>query len=477
MLRTERVARRMLPCFVMLDLETTGGNATRDRITEIAAVRVENGVETARWSTLVNPQCRIPPFIQSLTGITDEMVENAPTFASVANNLLALLDGAVFVAHNVRFDHGFVINELARLEKTLKAKTLCTVRLSRKLYPQHKGHGLDAILLRHGLTTQARHRAMGDVDVVLQWLKIAAAELGDDTVRRAASELVQGSASIPPLLETPIEDIPDTPGVYVFYGDGPLPLYVGKSIHMRTRVLSHFQASAKVAREMRILTEIRRVEWHETAGELGALLLESRLVKEWQPLHNRQLRRERALCSWRLIESDQQRPLLTLVGLGERESAGTDNLYGAYRSKRQATDALRLLCEANALCPQTLGLEAGKGPCFSYQIGKCRGVCAGRESAALHLVRLRMALAAQRLQTWPFKGRIGIREHHPGTGRTDIHVFEQWCHLATVHDEEALHDLSESRVSLAFDLDTYRMLVKRLCGPSGRTQTLAVFPV
>ncbi|MFM1980077.1 MAG: hypothetical protein RLZ68_1342, partial [Pseudomonadota bacterium] len=101
----------MLPCFVMLDLETTGGNAVHDRITEIAAVRVENGVETVRWSTLVNPGVRIPPFIQSLTGITDVMVEDAPTFAKVAPKLLELLDGAVFVAHNVRFDHGFVLNE------------------------------------------------------------------------------------------------------------------------------------------------------------------------------------------------------------------------------------------------------------------------------------------------------------------------------------------------------------------------------
>ncbi len=105
----------MLPCFVMLDLETTGGSAVHDRITEIAAVRVENGVEVARWSTLVNPGVSIPPFIQSLTGITDAMVEDAPTFAQVAPRLLELLDGAVFVAHNVRFDHGFVVNELARL--------------------------------------------------------------------------------------------------------------------------------------------------------------------------------------------------------------------------------------------------------------------------------------------------------------------------------------------------------------------------
>ena len=453
----------MLPCYVMLDLETTGGNAVHDRITEIAAVRIENGVETARWSTLVNPGVRIPPFIQSLTGISDAMVADAPPFEDVASTLLELLEGAVFVAHNVRFDHSFVQNELARMERTLKAKTLCTVRLSRKLYPQHKGHGLDAILQRHGLHTLSRHRAMGDVDVVLQWLKIATEELGAEAVQRTALELLQGIACLPPQLETAISDIPDTPGVYLFFGEGPLPLYIGKSVTMRTRVMSHFQSAAKVAREMRILTEIRRVEWRETAGELGALLLESRLVKEQQPVYNRQLRREKALCSWQLHDDPQANPLLKLVQLDDLAPAQWGQLYGTYRSKRQATDALHLLSDAHGLCPQLLGLESGKGACFACQIGRCKGACAGKESRVLHRARLQMALLQQRLQAWPHPGRVAIREYQAQTERTDIHVFDHWCHLATVSDLSELETVQETRqTALAFDLDTYRLLQKRL---------------
>ena len=243
----------MLPCYVMLDLETTGGNAVHDRITEIAAVRVENGVETRRWSSLVNPGVTIPPFIQQLTGITHQMVRDAPSFEALAPTVREILDGAVFVAHNVRFDHGFVLNAFERLQNPLKVRTLCTVRLSRKLYPQHKGHGLDAIMRRHGLTTLARHRAMGDVDVVLAWLKIAEAELGLPAIEREAQALLQTSASLPPLLETAISDIPDSPGVYLFFGEGPLPLYIGKSVTLRTRVMAHFQSAGKIAREMRIL--------------------------------------------------------------------------------------------------------------------------------------------------------------------------------------------------------------------------------
>ena len=435
----------------MLDLETTGGNAVHDRITEIAAVRMENGVETARWSTLVNPGVPIPPFIQSLTGISDAMVASAPAFEEVASTLLELLEGAVLVAHNVRFDHGFVVNELARLDLKLKTKTLCTVRLSRKLYPQHKGHGLDAILQRHGLQTMSRHRAMGDVDVVLQWLQIASRELGLDTVQRCAQDLLQGSAAVPPQLETPLDDIPDTPGVYLFYGEGALPLYIGKSVN------------TKVAREMRILTEIRRVEWIETAGELGALLLESRLVKERQPVYNRQLRREKALCSWQLNADALANPLVKLVQMDAIEPSQWGQLYGTYRSKRQAQDALRLLAESHGLCPRLLGLESGKGACFARQIGRCKGACEDREPRALHRVRVQMALAQQRLQAWPHPGRVGIREYRAETERTDIHVFDHWCHLATVSDLSELEELRSSRQpALAFDLDTYRLLQKRL---------------
>ena len=465
----------MLPCYVMLDLETTGGNAVHDRITEIAAVRVEDGVQVERWSTLVNPGVRIPPFIQNLTGISDAMVEDAPSFESVAGKLLALLDGAVFVAHNVRFDHGFVVNELQRLDRRLKAKTLCTVRLSRKLYPQHKSHGLDAIMQRHGLQTLARHRAMGDVDMVLAWLKQAQDELGTDAVRREAEALLQGSASVPPLLETSIYDIPDTPGVYLFYGEGTLPLYIGKSVNLRTRVMSHFQSASKVAREMRILQEIRRVEWRETAGELGALLLESRLVKEMQPVYNRQLRRERQLSAWQLLP-ESAIPMLKLVRIDEVDMTDLGQLYGVYRSKRQATDALREIADAQGLCPHALGLQSGKGACFASQIGKCRGLCAGREAPALHRVRLQMALAAQRLQTWPHPGRVGIREHHANTARTDIHIFDQWCHIATVHNDDDLVDASQTRQALAFDLDTYRLLVKRLGTSLGSDKSLFHLP-
>ncbi|MDD2919059.1 exonuclease domain-containing protein [Rhodoferax sp.] len=453
----------MLPCYVLLDLETTGGNPVHDRITEIAAVRVEHGVEVARWSSLVNPGVFVSGFIERLTGISNTMVANAPRFSEVAPELLAMLDGAVLVAHNVRFDHGFLLNELSRLDVALRVKTLCTVRLSRLLYPQFKGHGLDAIMQRHGLTSSARHRAMGDVEVMQSWLGLAQAELGVEHVAGQAQSLLQGSAALPPQLDTKVADIPDTPGVYLFFGDSALPLYIGKSVKLRSRVMSHFQAASRNAREMRMAQEIRRIEWVETAGELGALLLEARLVKARQPVHNRQLRREGDLCAWRLDPNPNSRPLLTLVRGSELAPEQFGALYGPYRSKSQAQSQLRELAQAQGLCLQALGLESGKGRCFAHQIGQCKGVCCGEEAPERHHLRLQMALAGNKLQVWPFAGKVGLREHNAYTGRTDIHLFDQWCHLATVHSDADLHEALHSRTEpLAFNLDTYRLALKHL---------------
>ncbi len=452
----------MLPSYLMLDLETTGGNPSMDRIIEVAAVRVEEGREVVRWSSLVNPGTRISPFITSLTGIDNNMVRDAPAFAEVAARLLELLDGTVLVAHNVRFDHGFLKNEYQRLEIDLRTRLLCTVRLSRKLYPQHKGHGLDAIMRRHGLHSDARHRAMGDVDAVLQWLDLARRELGDETLRHAARGLVAGAASLPPHLETAVQDIPDAAGVYLLYGESAQPLYVGKSIHLRARVVSHFQADHKSGRDMRLAQETRRVEFERTAGELGALLRESQLVKQLQPEYNRKLRRSPALCVWQIAVDADQRPQVRLIETSALEPDQLGQVYGVFKSAKAAREALLVMVDAHVLCARLLGLETGTGRCFGQQIGRCAGACCGQEPVAKHLLRVRLALAAHKLQDWPFPGPVGLREHDLASGRTDIHVFDHWCHLATVQDEADLYEVLSSRQPMAFDVDTYGLLRKWL---------------
>ena len=452
----------MLPIITYLDLETTGATPLRDRITEIALVRFEHGVEVARWQTLVNPEKSIPAFIQQLTGITNEMVATAPTFAEVADQLAAYLEGAILVAHNVRFDHGFLKSEFRRLNQSLRQRVLCTVKLSRKLYPEHKGHGLDAIMQRHQLTTESRHRAMGDVELMLGFIHSAQNELGLERVSEVATELSK-QPSLPMGIERRIvDDIPETAGVYLFYGENELPLYIGKSVNLRDRVMSHFSSDHASTKEMRISQEIKRIEWIETAGELGALLLESRLVKERQPIYNRQLRRERQLCTWQIHADPEITPQVSLVNESDIAPEMLNNLFGTFRSKTQAVEALRNLADAHQLCPKILGLESGKGRCFATQLKKCRGVCDGKEAKTIHHLRLLQALSALRLIAWPYHSKIGVREYCEVTGKTDIHIFDQWCHVSTVNHESDFDEAINSKSIFAFDHDTYKLLLKTL---------------
>ncbi|MDT7849894.1 exonuclease domain-containing protein [Methylophilus sp. VKM B-3414] len=462
----------MLPSVTFLDLETTGATPLKDRITEIALVRFDHGVETARWQTLVNPQQPIPPFIQSLTGINDGMVAEAPTFAEVADTLLAFLEGTVLAAHNVRFDHGFLKTEFKRIGITLRQKVLCTVKLSRLLYPQHYSHGIDAIVARHQITGLARHRAMGDVEAILVMLNDARRELGEEAVKAAALKLMSAPTLPPHIDASLVGELPEAPGVYLFYGENDLPLYIGKSVNLRARVLSHFSSDHASTKEMRITQEMKRFEWIATAGEFSALLLESRLVKERQPIYNRQLRRERSLCSWQIDPAGQ--PLVRLVHEDEIDPSQMSHLFGTFRSKRQAVETLRKIAELSHLCVKALGLEPGRsGPCFAFQLRRCKGVCCGQESPEMHALRVQQALMAHKLKVWPYRGKIGIEEYDLEHDLRQIHVFEHWVYLGVAEDDESLNALRAQTTALKFDLDSYKLLLKMLAHKKTRVLDLA----
>ena len=456
----------MLPAITYLDLETTGATPLRDRITEIALVRFENGQEVARWQTLVNPEQPIPAFIQQLTTIDNEMVASAPVFADVAVELLGFLEGSVLAAHNVRFDHGFIKAELKRIGITLRQKVLCTVKLSRLLYPQHKSHGLDAIMQRHQLTTIARHRAMGDVEVMLAFLESAKLELGEATIFSAAAQLMN-QPSLPSHLDSNLlEDMPETPGVYLFYGEKDIPLYIGKSRNIRARVLSHFSSDHSSSKEMRFTQDIKHIEWLTTAGDFSALLLESKLVKEHQPLYNRQLRNDRQIFSWKLHSDSQAKPLLTLIQHDDIDPAQLVNIFGTFKSKRQAVETLRKIAEAHQLCVSLLGLEPDwNGTCFSSQSKRCKGACCGRESLAIHYLRLKQALVAHKLKSWPYTGKIGIREQNNENDKTQLHVFEHWTYIGAIEHDADLSELLQQKVECKFDFNTYHLLLKAFAQP------------
>ena len=460
---------------VFLDLETTGATATHDRITEVGLVEVENGKFIREWSTLVNPGMSIPPMIQSLTGISNDMVRDAPRFEEIAREVWEAVDGRVMIAHNARFDFGFLKNEFRRLGKNFSPPLLCTVKLSRKLFPQHARHNLDTLIGRHGIVCDARHRALGDARVLWQLAQQWRSDPGEAAVIAATAKLLK-TATVPVgLPDTVFDTIPEGPGVYLFYGERDVPLYVGKSISLRARVMSHFSGDHRVNKDMRIAAEVKRVDWIETAGELGALIEEARLVKKLSPVHNRQLRRANELCAWQW-DTRQHDVAPQLVSARDLAGDGFEHLYGLFRNRRTAIEALREIAASHELCLQLLGLEKGGGPCFAHQIKRCRGACTSKETPAAHALRLAAALAGLRVRAWPFTGRIAIRETTADGERSELHVLDQWCHLGTVKSEAELHELQEAAPRPLFDHDTYKILNRYLLGGKKRPEIIPLTP-
>ncbi len=448
------------PDLAFVDIETTGSNFDRDRITEIGIKVISQDYEET-WESLLNPGTFIPQNIQVLTGIRPDMVENQPPFDELAQQILNKLEGKVFVAHNARFDYGFLKASFKRLGIDFKPKVLCTVKLSRLLFPDQPRHNLDTIISTHGLNVSARHRALGDADLLVQFWKICESKFGKGRLLAAVHELI-GHSSLPPNIDKSIVDeLPEKPGCYIFYGEHKAPIYIGKSISIRSRVMSHFQAALTQRKEMKLSLQIREIDWIETSGELGALLLESRLIKERMPSMNIKLRRSKDLCAWK-IQADAEGILVPrLVSHHDLSPGLQDDIYGLFYSKREANTYLKSIAKKHRLCESLLGLEKrteGKS-CFGYQIKQCTGVCIGKSPIKLHNLQLTTALQLLKVQVWPYQGPIAIKEGD------QMHVIDRWCYLGSAINHDELDELMRFG-DAEFDLDIYKILQKALAAPS-----------
>lgn len=441
-----------------VDLETTGGHAVHNRVIEVGIVRLSGGGVVDEYSTLVDPGTRIPHAIQQFTGISEAMVADAPPFADVAAEIFGRLDGRLFVAHNVRFDYGFLRSEFRRAGIRFRAPLLCTVRLSRALAPGVRGHNLDAVMQRYGIACDARHRALGDARVLAEFLRIAGERFPPDELGRIVGRL-RAAPRLPPGLDPAVaEEIPESPGVYLIYGEHDALLYVGKAKNLANRALSHFNGPG-ARRDQELAALARRIEWIETAGEFGAAVTEARLIKERRPAFNRRLRGSGELWAIRLGAEDSG-PLASIEPL-DRADDGAET-FGLFRRAGDAQRALEGLVREHRLCARRLGLEAGDGSCVAFQLGRCRGACAGREPAAVHAVRVRLALAGLKRRDWPFAGRIGIRERD-WRGHEEIHVFDRWSWLGCATGADQLDELQWQ--GGRFDADLYRLLAGFLDRP------------
>jgi DNA polymerase-3 subunit epsilon len=298
-----------------VDVETTGGRAGWDRVIEIGLVTATGGLVEHEWSTLVDSGARIPFGVQQLTGISDEMVRDAPSFEVLAPELFERLRGRLFVAHNARFDYSFLRGEFRRVGLKFSSTVACTVKLSRRLYPEERHHNLDAVIERHGLHCPHRHRALPDAQALWQFWDALRAQGLRDEVGKVLDEIALHATAPAHLPQTLPDELPEEPGVYLFYGaDGSL-LYVGKSGDIRQGVLDHWQLARRSPRARKLAELTARVEWIETTGELGARMAHARFISESQPRFNR-AGRTRTKVARREVSSEtaRKRAMATVEG-------------------------------------------------------------------------------------------------------------------------------------------------------------------
>jgi DNA polymerase-3 subunit epsilon len=470
---------------VLLDCETTGSKAIYHRIIEIGLLVIEKGEVIEKWQTFIDPKVPLPAFIKNLTGISPAMINDAPEFCDIAEELLSKLNGRTLVAHNARFDYSFLKNEFERAGISYNAKPLCSVKFSRNLYPQFKRHGLSQIIERFHLSIENRHRAIDDAEMIYQFFQKSSGLLADEEIAATCKVLLKRPAL--PLLLDPkeVEKLPPSAGVYYFYDEKGGLLYVGKSVHIRNRVMSHFSSDHKNPKDLQMSNKIAHVDFERTPSDFGAQIFESNQIKALAPLYNRRLRKVKKLFQYRSSKDNNGYLKLSIEPI---ETADTDveEPFGLFRSPRQATKQMEKLADQFFLCHKLLGLEGDRNSrqaCFRSQLKKCLGACHGAESATSYNERMGAALKNYQIKLWPYAGPILLEERDPQQqDQVAFHIVDRWRYIAKLSIIEDIDDLgyqlldADSRPSSAadeliappvntdnhFDLDIYFILVRFL---------------
>ncbi|REJ82435.1 MAG: hypothetical protein DWQ44_12440 [Bacteroidetes bacterium] len=375
--------------YAVLDIETTGGNSGYDKITEIAIYLHDGKSVVDEYVTLINPEMMIPPFITRLTGIDNEMVQEAPRFFEIAKDIVQFTEGATIVAHNANFDYSFIVQEFKSLGYSYSRDYLCTVKLSRKMIPGFRSYSLGNLCSGLGIEIVGRHRAGGDALATVKLFEILLAQ-------KNSQELIQQSVKndylhlrFPPEFNHRILDnLPESPGVYYFYNEDGSIIYIGKSNNIRKRVLSHFRnKQSRKALEMRNM--IRDVSFESTGNELIALLLESDEIKTVQPVFNRA--QKNTYFNYCVIQSEDDQGYLNFKPGKFRQGI---NAVCMARTQEEAVQQIIRLQKAFNLCQKLCGLYPISHACFNYSVNLCNGACIGKETAELYNQRAEKALAS-----------------------------------------------------------------------------------
>lgn len=375
--------------YAIVDIETTGGYAAGNGIIEIA-IKIFNGTEVVeQFESLVNPGQTIPRFIQSFTGISNDMVVHAPSFEEIAKEVYSLLHDKIFVAHSVNFDYSFIKSHLAFFGYTLNTKKLCTVRLSRQIFPGLPSYSLGHLCHSLGIDLTDRHRAGGDaaatVTLFQQLLQSDTRGLIADSLKKTSKEQI-----LPP--HVPKEDflkLPAHPGVYYFHDKKGKVVYVGKAKNIKSRVNSHFSNNSDSRQKQNFLRHIYAITFQPTATELMAAILESTEIKRLWPSFNSAQKKPENVFGIVVYEDRAGYMRLAL----EKKSRHSNPIY-TFHYKVDGQGVMRKLMKEFQLCPKLCFMQTDNDTCQGIVEGHCLGVCEKKEEISVYNNRVLKAIAS-----------------------------------------------------------------------------------
>ena len=362
--------------FAIIDIETTGGSAKREKITEIAIVIFDGEKIIDSFESLVNPQRSIPPFITNITGITNDMLKDAPKFYEIAKKIVDITEDCIFVAHNSRFDFAFIRQEFQDLGYTYSRKQLDTVKLFRRFFPGLRSYALGNLIEHFGIKTDARHRAMADVMATLELLKMGLSLPDSEEILSLIFGISLKEAKLPKgLLYNDIENLPEKTGIYYFLDIFDNIIYIGKALNIKKRVKQHFQKITP--KTDKFYNTVRKIDYQLTGSELVALLKEAEEIKKYKPPVNKALRKD--VFPYKIT---YKKDSLGYFTFNISKSLNNGNpLLSEFSSGKQAKLFIQNIVYKYQLCKKIAGIENHEGACFEYGLKNCAGACIGLESS------------------------------------------------------------------------------------------------
>lgn len=373
--------------YAIVDIETTGGYASAGSITEIA-IFIHDGQQIVRqFETLVNPRQPIPRYIQALTGITDEMVEDAPGFEDVAEEVYNLLQNNIFIAHNVNFDYSFLRHQLDGCGYKLQNKKLCTVRLSRKIFPGFPSYSLGNLCRSLRINLVNRHRATGDALATVQLFERLMAADSNGAITAALNVRSKERWLPLHLPQEQVADLPCCPGVYYFHDQKGKVVYVGKAKDIKKRVTSHFTGNNASRQRQEFLRNIHSITFEKTGTELMAFILESIEIRRLWPIYNNAQKRIESKFGFYVFEDQQGYMRLAI----EKRRKYTTPVY-AFNLLTEGHQRMRELVREFKLCPKLCFLQTSNDACTGMQEKTCKGACEKKEKPLKYNARVQAAV-------------------------------------------------------------------------------------